>query len=169
MKALRNVLDKFMEVVCCFLLVLMTLTATWQVVSRYIFNKPSTWSESVTLIAFVWMALFASAYVFGKKEHMQMTFVFDKFSDANKNRIRIITEVIVFIFAAFVLVVGGFKISMLEMGQTEAALGIPVGCIYLALPLSGVFTCIYNILNLSDLIAESKEEGINNNNSKKVA
>ena len=88
MKALRKVLDKLLEVVCCLLLVLMTFTATWQVVSRYVFKSPSTWSESVTLIAFVWMALLASAYVFGKQEHMQMTFIFDKFNKANRKKIR---------------------------------------------------------------------------------
>lgn len=158
MKALRKVLDKLLEVVCCLLLVLMTFTATWQVVSRYVFKSPSTWSESVTLIAFVWMALLASAYVFGKQEHMQMTFIFDKFNKANRKKIKMLTEVIIFAFALCVLVVGGFKISMLEMGQKEASLGIAMGYIYLALPLSGVFTCIYNILNLLDMISENKAE-----------
>ena len=158
MNALRKVLDKLLEVVCCLLLVLMTFTATWQVVSRYVFKSPSTWSESVTLIAFVWMALLASAYVFGKQEHMQMTFIFDKFNKANRKKIKMLTEIIIFAFALCVLVVGGFKISMLEMGQKEASLGIAMGYIYLALPLSGVFTCIYNILNLLDMISENRAE-----------
>lgn len=169
MKAFRKVLDKVLEFICCTLLVVMTFTATWQVVSRYVFKSPSTWSESVTLISFVWMSLMAAAYVFGKQEHMQMTFIFDKFNPANQKKIKILTEVIIFAFALCVLVFGGFKISMLEMGQKEASLGIAMGYIYMALPLSGLLTCMYNVLNLSEMIAENKAEGSNNNNSEKVA
>ncbi|MDO5515954.1 MAG: TRAP transporter small permease [Clostridium sp.] len=169
MKAFRKVLDKVLEFVCCALLVIMTFTATWQVVSRYVFKSPSTWSESITLISFVWMSLLAAAYVFGRQEHMQMTFIFDKFNDSNKKKIRILTEIIIFAFALCVLVFGGFKISMLEMGQKEASLGIAMGYIYMALPLSGVLTCIYNVLNLSDMIAENKVQGSNSNNSQKAA
>ena len=69
-----------------------------------------------------------------------------------------LTEIMIFAFALCGLVVGGFKISMLEMGQKEASLGIAMGYIYLALPLSGVLTCIYNILNLLDMISENKAE-----------
>lgn len=156
MEAFRKVLDKILEYACSALLVLMTVTATWQVVSRYVFKNPSTWSESVTLIAFVWMALLASSYVFGKHEHMQMTFIFDKFNDKNKYRIKVITEIIILLFALFVLVIGGFKISMLEMGQMEASLGIPMGYVYFALPLSGILTCVYNVLNLIEMKTEFK-------------
>lgn len=157
MKTFRKVLDKILEYLCSLLLVLMTCTATWQVVSRYIFKNPSTWSESVTLIAFVWMALFASAYVFGKQEHMKMTFILDKFNCKNRKRIEIITEIIIFTFSLCILVIGGFKISMLEMGQREASLGVPMGYIYLALPLSGIVTCIYNVMNLIEKATSSSK------------
>ena len=61
------------------------------------------------------------------------------------------TELVVLVFSALVLVLGGVQISNLAMGQISPALGIPMGYIYLALPLSGVITIIYNILNLFDL------------------
>ena len=84
METLRKGLDKVLEFVCCVLLGLMTIFATWQVVSRYVFNKPSTVTEELVLICFVWMGLLGAAYVFGKQEHMQMTFIFDKFNKANR-------------------------------------------------------------------------------------
>jgi len=40
------------------------------------------------------------------------------------------------------------------MGQLSSSLQIPMGYIYLALPLSGVITAIYNILNISDIVKE---------------
>ena len=50
----------------------MTLIGTYQIVTRYFFNRPSTVSEELLTYAFTWMALLASAYVFGKRDHMRM-------------------------------------------------------------------------------------------------
>ena len=44
--------------------------------------------------------------------------------------------------------------SKLSMGQLSSSLQIPMGYIYLALPLSGITTMIYNALNISDIIKE---------------
>ena len=81
MGTLRKGLNKVLEFVCCTLLALMTIFATWQVASRYVFNNPSTVTEELVLICFVWMGLLGAAYLFGKQEHMAMTFLFDKLSD----------------------------------------------------------------------------------------
>lgn len=154
MKDFRKVLDKILELICCSLLVFMTMAASWQVISRYVLSKPSTATEELTLISFVWMALFAAAYVFGKKEHMRMSFVLDKFKGKKKITLNIIAEVITLIFALLVLVFGGIKICGLSMAQTSASLKIPMGYIYFALPLAGIVTVIYNGLNILDLKEE---------------
>ena len=86
METLRKGLDKVLEFVCCVLLGLMTIFATWQVASRYVFNKPSTVTEELVLICFVWMGLLGAAYVFGKQEHMRMSFLVDKLSEKNQEK-----------------------------------------------------------------------------------
>lgn len=159
METLRKGLDKVLEFICCTLLALMTIFATWQVASRYVFNKPSTVTEELVLICFVWMGLLGAAYVFGKQEHMRMSFLVDKLSEKNQTKIKLFSEIVVMLFAGLVLVFGGWKMSQLSMGQSSSSLQIPMGYIYLALPLSGVITMIYNALNLSDIVKElsSKE------------
>ena len=162
MGVFRKVIDKFLEAICCTLLVLMTLTASWQVISRYVLNNPSTATEELTLIAFVWTSLFAAAYVFGKQDHMRVTFILDKFGESNKIKVKMLIEVVVFGFAALVLIFGGFKMCGLSMAQASSSLQIPMGYIYLALPFSGLFTCAYNVLNLLSL----KDELSNLKNNK---
>ena len=154
MEAIRKGLDKVLEFVCCTLLALMTVFATWQVASRYIFNKPSTVTEELVLICFVWMGLLGAAYIFGKQEHMRMSFLVDKLSERNQTKVKLFSEIVVILFAALVLVFGGFKMSQLSMGQISSSLQIPMGYIYLALPLSGVITIVYNILNIYDFVKE---------------
>lgn len=168
MKKLRSILNKVIETVCMILLVFMVVLATWQIITRYILNNPSTVSEDLLIYSFVWMSLLGSAYVFGKKDHMTMVFLRQKLegkSDKVKLGLNVMTELVVMVFSALVLVFGGIQISMLAMGQVSPALGISMGYIYLALPLSGIITIIYNILNLADLKKEASElKKILNNN-----
>jgi TRAP-type C4-dicarboxylate transport system permease small subunit len=154
MKTFRNGLNRVLEFVCCTLLALMTLFATWQVVSRYVFNKPSTVTEELVLMAFVWMGLLGAAYVFGRQEHMRMSFLVDKLSPVNQIKIKLLSEAVVMIFAIAILIFGGFNMSRLCMGQVSSSLQIPMGYVYLALPLSGIVTVIYNILNIADIVEE---------------
>lgn len=154
METLRKRLDKVLEFICCTLLALMTILVTWQVVSRYVLNNPSTVTEELVLFSFVWMGLLGGAYLFGKNEHMAMTFLFDKLSKKNQIKVRIFFELVIMAFAVFILVFGGWNMSKLSMGQLSSSLQIPMGYIYLALPLSGITTMIYNALNISDIIKE---------------
>lgn len=154
MKAIRRILDRVLEFICCTLLGLMTIFATWQVASRYLFNKPSTVTEELVLICFVWMGLLGAAYLFGKQEHMRMSFLVDKLSKKNKDKMDLLAEIFVIIFAVTVLVFGGFKMSQLSMGQLSSSLQIPMGYVYLALPLSGIITLIYSVLNIYSILKE---------------
>lgn len=169
MNKLRNALNKVIEVICMALLVFMVVLGTWQIITRYVFNNPSTVSEDLLIYSFVWMSLLGSAYVFGKKDHMTMVFfrqILERKSNKVKIGLSIMTELIVMAFSALVLVLGGVQISILAMGQVSPALGIPMGYIYLALPLSGIITVIYNLLNLFELKQQksiSKKLAKNNN------
>lgn len=154
METLRKGLDKVLEFICCTLLALMTILVTWQVVSRYVLNNPSTITEELVLFSFVWMGLLGGAYLFGKNEHMAMTFLFDKLSEKNQIKVRIFFELVIMAFAVFILIFGGYNMSKLSMGQLSSSLQIPMGYVYLALPLSGITTVIYNILNIYDIINE---------------
>ena len=154
METLRKGLDKVLEFICCTLLALMTILVTWQVVSRYVLNNPSTVTEELVLFSFVWMGLLGGAYLFGKSEHMAMTFLFDKLSEKNQIKVRIFFELVIMAFAVSILVFGGWNMSKLSMGQLSSSLQIPMGYVYLALPLSGITTVIYNALNISDIIKE---------------
>ena len=49
------------------------------------------------------------------------------------------------LFALFVMVIGGARLVSLSflLGQTSAALQVPLGVVYLALPVSGVLIVVY--------------------------
>lgn len=161
MKALHSIrkgIDLVLSSACAVVFGLMVIVGTYQIVTRYFFNSPSTVSEELLTYSFTWMALLASAYVFGKRDHMRMGFVADKLTGTPKKVLDIIIECLNMLLAASIMVYGGYTIMNLSMTQITASLGIPMGVVYIVVPLSGILIVLYSILNIIDLAAGYERE-----------
>ncbi|MBU3112186.1 TRAP transporter small permease [Clostridium lacusfryxellense] len=154
MKNFKAKLTKALEVICISLFVFITIIGLYQIITRYVFNAPSTVSEELLTFSFTWMALLSAALVFGKREHMRMEFVANFFKGKDAIKLSIVSEILILIFAALVLVYGGFAITKLTVLQVTASLGVPMSYIYVVVPISGIITVIYNILNINELVTQ---------------
>lgn len=150
--SIRKWMDKIIMGACVVLFGLMVIVGSYQIITRYFFNKPSTVSEELLTFSFVWMALLASAYVFGIRDHMRMGFLADKIQGKGRIVLDIVIEILILVFALLTLVWGGSAIMQLSMQQMTASLGVPMGYIYTILPVSGVAIVVYSILNIIDMI-----------------
>lgn len=148
---IRKCLNTIVSTICIILFAAMVVVGTYQIVTRFIFNSPSTVSEELLTYTFAWMAMFASAYVFGKRDHMRMTFIVDKLPEKQRKIFEIVIELLIVAFAVVVLVYGGFTIMGLTMTQKTASLGVMMGVIYAVVPICGILIAIYGVLNLADL------------------
>lgn len=156
LKSIRKVMDTAIKVVCIALFAFMVVIGTYQILVRYIFNSPSTVSEELLTYSFTWMALFAAAYVFGKREHMRMGFLADKLSPAKLKMLNIVIEAVTIAFSLIVMVYGGISITSLSMTQKTASLGIPMGYIYIVIPITGIIIAIYGVLNIIKLAGKGE-------------
>ncbi|MCD8020266.1 MAG: TRAP transporter small permease [Clostridiales bacterium] len=151
LKKVRKFIDTVLGFLCAFIFAAMVVIGTYQIVTRYFFNSPSTISEELLTYSFTWMALFSSALVFGKRDHMRMGFVADKLTGTKRMILELAIETLVLIFTAVILVYGGISITKLTMTQITASLGISMGVVYAAIPVAGVIILFYNVLNLIDI------------------
>lgn len=158
MNKLRCLLDKIIMSICVFLFMLMTVVGTYQIATRYVFKSPSTISEELIAYSFAWMSMFAASYVFGKRDHMAMVFFIERFNKKTQLKIGLLSEVVILLFSVGVLVCGGKAITTLTMTQMSPALRVSMGYVYSVLPVCGVITSIYCILNISDIMNKMKEE-----------
>lgn len=156
--SIRKGIDAVLSSVCVIIFALMVVVGTYQIVVRYFFNNPSTVSEELLTYSFTWMALLASAYVFGKRDHMRMGFVADKLTGTPRKVLEIVIECLVMLLASSAMVYGGFAIMNLTMTQKTASLGVPMGVVYTVVPLSGILIVLYCILNIADLAVGYERE-----------
>ena len=164
MKALTSIrkgIDTVLSYACGIVFAFMVCVGTYQIVTRYFFNSPSTVSEELLTYSFTWMALLAAAYVFGKRDHMRMGFLADKITGSARKCLEIegtprkvleiVIELLVMAMVGCIMIFGGVSIMKLTMTQSTASLGIPMGIVYAILPISGVLIFVYGILNIIDL------------------
>lgn len=154
MDSVIKIFNRILQIVCIFIFVFIVVVGTYQIVTRYVFNSPSTTSEELLTYSFTWLALLSAALVFGKREHMAMTFLFDKLTDNTRKILSIVNELLVLIFAAIVLIYGGISITRLTSTQMTASLGIPMSYVYVVVPLSGFIIAFYSIVNIIRLASK---------------
>ncbi len=85
--------------------------------------------------------MLASAYVVGKKGHLAVTLLSEKLQGKQKNAFfRIYCSIVVpTFFAGVIMIFGGWNGVVITLGQISPSLAIPMGYVYLAVPVAGVF------------------------------
>ncbi len=148
MEKLRSILNKVLNLLAGLSMAVMVILTTYQVIARYIFNSPSTWSEELVGYLFGWSTMFGATIVSGERGHMNIPIIIDKFNPPLRKAFHIFSEVIACIFSAAILVFGGWQVSNLAMGQQTSSLGVAVGTFYWVMPICGVIIVLYSILNI---------------------
>lgn len=152
MSQIRKLLNTALNVLAGGSFLVMISLTCWQVFTRYILGKPSSWSEELVSYLFAWMALLGASLVVGERGHMNIPLLTDKASPALKKILSVFAEAVAALFAGVILVYGGIQITDLAMAQMTSSLGVPIGFFYIVLPLSGILNIIYSIINIIEIM-----------------
>lgn len=159
---MRKIIDKVLEVFLVFLLAILVIDVFWQVISRYVLNSPSSFTDELARMLLIWVGILGSAWATGKKMHLAIDFLINKFSVKNKKTIDTLINISVALFAFFVMIVGGGNLIyiLLKLGNETAALSLPIGFVYSVIPLSGLLIMYYSIYHIVVKDEETVDEEI---------
>ncbi len=155
--AIKNVLNKILEILGTVTLGIMTILVVYQVITRYVFNAPSPFSEALSQYLFVWMIMFGSAYVYGTREHLTIDILKDKFPPKMNLVVNILTNICLFLFVMLICVKGGYRYTVGQVKQIDAALHISKSIMYASVPFTGVITMYYAVYNTIRDVLNYKE------------
>ena len=151
---IRTGLDRFLETLVALIMAVLVADVVWQVFTRFVLNSPSSWTDELATFLLIWAGLLGACVALKRGAHLGI----DYFVGKLKPRSRVYTDLLVFIctglFAGLVLGYGGLTlvIKTLSLDQISPALGIKMGYVYLALPISGFFLLIYSLEFLGERI-----------------
>lgn len=160
-KTIKKILDRSLEILVMTVMAVLTVDVLWQVFTRFILKNPSTWTEELAIFLLIWVALLGAAVALGRGAHLGIDYLVNKLSVKKK----LCTEVFVFLcialFSLCVMIIGGIDIvtSTLKLGQVSPALGVEIGYVYLAIPISGFFLVLYSVIGLVERMAELFKPG----------
>lgn len=129
------------------LMAAIVLDVTWQVVSRFIVRRPSSFSEELAGFLLIWIGLLGGAYAYYTRAHLGIDILTGRLTGGRKVAVEIISHAAVLLFALFVMVVGGIRLVRLTftLRQISPALHIPIGYVYLVIPLAGALIMLYAV------------------------
>lgn len=147
-------INRILEIALIFLTCVLVLDVLWQVFSRYVLSSPSSFTDELAGYLLIWVSLLGAAYVAGRREHLAIDIMLQRSGPVRQRILRIIIQSVILGFSFTVLVIGGSWLvyTRFYLGVTSAALQIPLGYVYIVLPVSGLLMVYYSIGHLKEAI-----------------
>ena len=144
---IKRILDFGLETLVAAVMGILVLDVTWQVFTRFVLRDPSSWTEELATFLLIWVGLLGASVALNRGAHLGIDFLVLKLSPQRRLYTELFVYACIAAFSLAVLVVGGAVLvaRTLSLQQTSPALGLPMGYVYLALPISGFFLTLYSI------------------------
>lgn len=96
-RIIKHIIEVMGKIVSLFILLIM-LIVTYEVISRYAFNAPTSWAWLVNKQLFGIFVIVGGSYALIHKSHIQIEMFYDHYSPAMKRFIRWLTLIAAFCF-----------------------------------------------------------------------
>lgn len=147
MLSFKRWLERVLLVLMAMMLVVMVCLMLWQVTTRYLLGVPATYTEEILRFLMIWMALIGAAYCFGANRHLSMDLIPSLLPEKCGRVLYLINTLVVLSFSGLVLLLGGWRASISALNQVSPIMQVPMGYVYLILPISAVLICVIQLIN----------------------
>ncbi len=121
-----------------------------QILARYVFNNPLTWTLEVCLTLWLWLVFWTSSFSLRHDEHIRFDMVYLAVSRPIQRWFSAIAALIALIFLiASLMPTWGF-VSFLEI-KKSAALRLPLNWVFMIYPIFLVATCLMFVVRLKKI------------------
>ena len=146
-------LNRALEVFLVILMSVLVVDVLWQVFSRYLLSSPSSFTDELAGFLLIWVGVLGAAYVAGRKEHLAIDILIQRSTPARQKLLLYIIHSLILLFALSVMVTGGVVLmyTRFVLQVKSAALQLPLGYVYIVLPISGLIIMYYEVLHIIKL------------------
>lgn len=130
------VLDRMLEAVCAALLGATVLIAFVAVIFRYVIGASLSWSFEASLALLTYLTFLGSYLAMRKNAHLKVEVFAAKLPIVLQLIVFAMNQAIILAIAGVMIFYGAKQVEMF-FSQTTAVMQIPIGWLYLAIPLSG--------------------------------
>lgn len=130
-------ISAFLMIICGFL----------QVFFRYVLRMPLEWSEELIRYLAIWNVFLAVPIGILLNSHASIDVITKRVPDKYKFIYEIFISIIE-ILAFLIMLYFGYKLTISNFNQYSSAMKIPMGFVFLSLPIGGMLGIVYTTKNL---------------------
>ena len=150
MKTISTFLEKASNYTLILLMLLLTVATSAQVLSRFVFKAPMLWTEEVSRMTFIWIALLGSSLATKHKQHLGLDLLLDKTPPSIQLPIRLLVHGMM-MTVALIFVIAGWDFVGKNAGRISETTGASMLWLFIAAPISGALMLFYLCEQLPDL------------------
>lgn len=113
------------EAAVCGLLIALTAVVVSQVVARYVFETPLSWSEELARFLLLWLSMLSAAYAFKTGAHFALRILVMRLPERLRRAVALFVQIIVALFFAILLYYSVVFVAGVS-GHRAPALQIPM-------------------------------------------
>lgn len=142
---MKHAVDRVIAAFSVAVMIALVVCVVWQVFSRYVLNQPSTLTDELARFLMIWVGLLGAAYTVGAQRHLSIDLLAMSINPRKQKLLGVVVNLLIFVFSGAVIVTGGLKLiaKTLATAQVSAAMQIPMGYVYVILPLTGLVMMFY--------------------------
>jgi TRAP-type C4-dicarboxylate transport system permease small subunit len=125
----RGIISEIEQVLSAICLILIVLSILANIVARFVFNSPFTWSVELVTILVIWSVYFSFGINYRDNTHLSITVVAERLRARVKAVLDILTDALLVVTLSVMLVNCGIAMKM-NYGMTTMALDISVSLAY---------------------------------------
>lgn len=151
---------RLLTAVTAVLLAGVVLLVAYQVYLRYFLRHSPRWTEEIALLLMVWLAMVGAALVHRYREHVAVELVVQALPGSARRGVARCVELLVLAFGVF-MVLEGWRLTRASMNQMLAGSQLPIGYLYLGIPVGGLALSAISLAELVGLLPPppGEEEG----------
>jgi TRAP-type C4-dicarboxylate transport system permease small subunit len=146
---------KVTEIVIFILFIVLVSTVFLQVVARYVFNSPPSWTEELARYCQVWIIILASSICIRKGSHLAVDYLSHKFPPYLSRFIKVLISILMSVYVA-VVTVFGVRLMLVGHYQLSPAMQINMSYIYVIFPLGGLLMFVEAVLSTYRIILKKE-------------
>lgn len=154
---LSHLLNRISEVVCCGVLLAMTLVVVLQVVCRYLLGASLTWSEEFARYSLVWITFLGGSIALKKRAHMGIHSLVETLPPKAQPLVEALTLTGILGFLC-IATLKGFQLALFNMAQYSPAMGISMGIVYFAVPSGSILMLVHVTVQLTAAVRSFQDQ-----------
>lgn len=141
---------RFCRILLLILFAIITFSGFLQVITRFVFESPLTWTDELCRFGMVWITFIGAGYAVKNHAHVAVDIIKGLLPERISKILDKLNSCFILIFAV-VLLYYGLVLALSNMDQTSSGLGLSMGLIYASIPIGGLIMIFYSIADILDL------------------